>query len=410
MPGCALVQRQSRCDAPQNSGIGATTWLAKRLNCPARHESHAGLYKIYGMSTENTPDNLASASAQQGSSPSLEKNATPSGISTSRRPFTFWGPMVLAVLALIFSGMLWEKLSRIQGQLARQSADAGQQSLEAKAWAKQAQDSVKDSAARMALVETRLGEATLQRSQLEELIQSLSRSRDENLVLDIESSLRLAQQQAQLTSSLEPLLATLKTAQSRLQRASNPRLVTIQRAVERDLDLVKTAQITDLPGMLLVLDEMVALADELPLANELNRTASANTKSVEPNAQAVPNAVWWQVVLDRIMVEARGLLRVSRIDSPEAALLSPEQGFFLRENLKLKLLNARLGLLARQNDAARNDLVAVSVALKKYFDPNAKKTQLALQLLDKAQTLSKGNPIPRLDGSLAALATASAGK
>jgi uroporphyrin-3 C-methyltransferase len=306
--------------------------------------------------------------------------------------------------------MLWEKLSRIQGQLARQSADAGQQSLEAKAWAKQAQDSVKDSAARMALVETRLGEAALQRSQLEELIQSLSRSRDENLVLDIESSLRLAQQQAQLTSSLEPLLATLKTAQTRLQRASNPRLVTIQRAIERDLDLVKTAQITDLPGMLLVLDEMVALADELPLANELGRPTHVLVKAVDSGGQTSPNTVWWQVVLDRIMVEARGLLRVSRIDSPEAALLAPEQGFFLRENLKLKLLNARLGLLARQNDAARNDLLAVSVSLKKYFDPNAKKTQLALQLLEKAQTLSKGNPIPRLDGSLAALATASAGK
>jgi uroporphyrin-3 C-methyltransferase len=174
--------------------------------------------------------------------------------------------------------------------------------------------------------------------------------------------------------------------------------------------LVKTAQITDLPGMLLVLDEMVALADDLPLANELGRAVSANVKSAESSAQAGPPTVWWQLVLDRVMVEARGLLRVSRIDSPEAALLAPEQGFFLRENLKLKLLNARLGLLARQNDAARNDLLAVSAALKKYFDPNAKKTQLALQLLDKAQTLSKGNPMPRLDGSLAALATVSAGK
>jgi uroporphyrin-3 C-methyltransferase len=230
------------------------------------------------------------------------------------------------------------------------------------------------------------------------------------LVLDIESSLRLAQQQAQLTSSLEPLLATLKTAQTRLQRASNPRLVTIQRAIERDLDLVKSAQITDLPGMLLVLDEMVALADELPLANESARTSSVQVKTVDAGGPTSPNASWWQLVLDRIMLEARGLLRVSRIDSPEAALLAPEQGFFLRENLKLKLLNARLGLLARQNDAARNDLLAVSLALKKYFDPNAKKTQLALQLLEKAQTLSKGNPIPRLDGSLAALATASAGK
>jgi len=331
-------------------------------------------------------------------------------IAQPKRMLSFWLPLCFALAALVFSALLWEKLSRIQGQLARQSADAGQQSLEAKAWAKQAQDSVKDSAARMALVETRLGEATLQRSQLEELIQSLSRSRDENLVLDIESSLRLAQQQAQLTSSLEPLLAVLKTSQLRLQRASNPRLISIQRAVERDLDLVKSAQIADLPGMLLVLDEMVALADELPLANEFSRVAVAPVKSGQESANTIPNTAWWHVVFDRVMVEARGLLRVSRIDSPEAALLTPEQGFFLRENLKLKLLNARLGLLARQNDAARNDLQAVSVALKKYFDPSAKKTQQAFLLLEKAQSLSKGNPIPRLDGSLAALATASAGK
>ena len=97
-------------------------------------------------------------------------------------------------------------------------------------------------------------------------------------------------------------------------------------------------------------------------------------------------------------------------ESPEAALLSPEQGFFLKENLKFKVLNARLSLLARQNDAARADLQAAQVALKKYFDTSAKKTQLALQLLDKAQALSKGSPIPRLDASLAALATISAGK
>ncbi len=329
----------------------------------------------------------------------------------ARRPMTFWVPLVLAGLAVAFSALLWEKLSRIQGQLARQSADAGQQSLEAKAWAKQAQDSVKDSAARMALVESRLGEAALQRAQLEELIQSLSRSRDENLVLDIESSLRLAQQQAQLTSSLEPLLGALKTAQQRLHRASNPRLMTIQRAIDRDLETVKSAQITDLPGMLLVLDDLVAMADELPLAIDNNRPQTTAIKPVE-NATAgiAVNAPWWKQALERVLVEARGLLRVSRIDSPEAALLAPEQGFFLRENLKLKLLNARLSLLARQGDTAKSDLQAVSVSLKKYFDPSARKTQQALQLLDKAQSLSKGSPIPRLDGSLAALATASAGK
>ena len=399
MPTGQLVNGQSYGHASQNGRLGKKNGLGLCFYCLTGCQFIAGIYKIVGMSTENSKD------------PAVQPAATPMQNTTiQRRPFLFWLPVLLALVAILFSGLLWEKLSRIQGQLARQSADAGQQSLEAKVWAKQAQDSVKDSVARMALVESRLGEATLQRAQLEELIQTLSRSRDENLILDIESSLRLAQQQAQLTSSLEPLLGVLKTAQSRLQRASNPRLITIQRAIDRDLELVKSVQITDLPGMLLVLDEIVALADELPLANEMNRSSLTSSKSADANLATPQNSAWWNTVLDRFMHEARGLLRVSRIDSPEAALLAPEQGFFLRENLKLKLLNARLGLLARQNDAARADMQAVAVVLKKYFDPGARKTQHALQLLEKAQALSKGNPIPRLDGSLAALATASAGK
>ena len=140
------------------------------------------------------------------------------------RHWKIWLALGVAAVALLVSVALWQKLSRIQEQLARQSADAGQQSLEAKAWAKQAQDTVKDSAARLGLVEARLGEVALQRSQLDELMQSLSRSRDENLVVDIEAALRMAQQQAQLTGSAEPLVAALKSAQQRVQRAAQPRL------------------------------------------------------------------------------------------------------------------------------------------------------------------------------------------
>ncbi|MFT3849367.1 MAG: uroporphyrinogen-III C-methyltransferase [Propionivibrio sp.] len=42
----------------------------------------------------------------------------------------------------------------------------------------------------------------------------------------------------------------------------------------------------------------------------------------------------------------RSLVRIQRFDREEPALLSPGQAFFLRENLKLRLLNARLALLA----------------------------------------------------------------
>ncbi|MFM8589264.1 MAG: hypothetical protein ACKOBA_03730, partial [Limnohabitans sp.] len=131
----------------------------------------------------------------------------------ARHPASRWsGWLVLALtlVLLVVSVVLWQRLTRIQEQLARQTQDAGQQSMEAKAWARQAQETVRDTSARLALLEGRLAEVALQRSHLEELMQSLSRSRDENLVVDLESSLRLAQQQAQLAGSVEPLVAALE--------------------------------------------------------------------------------------------------------------------------------------------------------------------------------------------------------
>jgi uroporphyrin-3 C-methyltransferase len=314
----------------------------------------------------------------------------------------------IAGLALLLSVLLWQKLSRIQEQLARQSAEAGQQSLEAKAWAKQAQETVKDSAARLTLVETRLGEVALQRSQLEELIQSLSRSRDENLVVDIESALRMAQQQTLLTGSFEPLLAALKSAQTRLQRAAQPRLAPVLRALEKDLDRLSTAQVFDLPGLLIKLDEGVALVDGLVLANQALPSSAMKPSPVETQKAAAPS--WWITGLYQFADQLKGLVRVSRIESPEATLLSPEQGFFLRENLKLKLLNARLGLLARQKDAARADLASASIIVRRYADGSSRKTAQMLQLLEQSAEQLKASDSPRLEGSLTALATAAAGR
>jgi uroporphyrin-3 C-methyltransferase len=104
------------------------------------------------------------------------------------------------------------------------------------------------------------------------------------------------------------------------------------------------------------------------------------------------------------------LVRLSRIEEPEAALLSPEQSFFLRENFKLRLLNARLGLLARQMDSARADLIAARYALDKYFDPTSRKTQSAAALLLQVQQQLQLLQLPRVDDTLAALATAAAGR
>ena len=342
----------------------------------------------------------------------------------------------VAGVAVLVSGLLWQKLGNIQQELAKRSLDSGAQSIEARTLAKAAQDSTRELSVRLALQENRISEVSLQRTQLEELMQSLSRSRDENLVVDIEAALRLAQQQAQLTGSAVPLIAAMTSASQRLQRAAQPRLNPLQLALTNDMERIKSASLTDVPALMIKIDELTRMADELPVANGMivssavrqitattvqptNASTTASTAATNSSSIVQSVLAWFdgqriqaaaRAAVDAIRDEARKLLRVSRIEQPEAALLSPEQSFFLRENFKLRLLNARLGLLSRQTDAARADLLNASVWLGKYFDQSARKTQAASQLLQQIQSQLKTSELPRLDETMAALATAAAGR
>jgi len=322
---------------------------------------------------------------------------------------------VLAVAGIVGGVLVWQKLGGIQQLLARQSADAGAQAGEARVTAKQAQELAMETAARQAVAEAKLAEVALQRSQLEELMQSLSRSRDENLVVDIDSAVRLAQQQSQLTGSIEPLLAALKSADLRVTRAAQPRLAQLQRAIARDVARIKATALSDTPSLLVKLDELVTLADELPIANAVGAASSAGAlaaKVPESSKRRDYESVlsWWARVGLLIQDELRGLVRVSRIEDPDAALLTPEQSFFLRETLKLRLLNARLGLLSRQIESARGDLGTAALAMSRYFDQGSRKTQTTLALLQQVQGQMRALEIPRVDETLAALSTAAAGR
>lgn len=352
------------------------------------------------MNTESTA--TVPPSPVEGASPALPvPPARPVGARLQ------WALGVLALVALLVSGLLWQKLSSIQEQLARQSADSGAQANQAAAVAKQAQALALETAAKLAVTEARLSEVSLQRTQLEDLMQSLSRSRDENLVVDIESAVRLSQQQAQLTGSVEPLLAALKSAEVRINRAAQPRLTPLQRALARDIARIKATALADTPALLVRLDELVQLADELPVANAVASPRTNDSLKRKPE-EAV--TTWWMRMGLVVRDEARNLVRVSRLEDPQAALLSPEQSFFLRENLKLKLLNARLGLLSRQTDSVRSDLATAAVSMGRYFDTSSRRTQTALALLSQVQGQLKALELPRVDDTLAALSTAAAGR
>ncbi len=309
---------------------------------------------------------------------------------------------LIAVVGLTVSLLLWQKVEGMQQQLARQSADAGSKSVEARTLARQAEETVRDTAAKVAVLESKVGDMLAYRAQLEDLVQVVARARDENLAVELEAALRVAQDQTQLTGSVEPLLAALRTAERRLGRSNDPRLVPVARAVARDLERVKAASIPDTAGLLARIDQLLRQVDELPVANAVGRTEPAQRGAAVPKTPETWWERWWLAVRN----EASGLLRVSRVERPEASMLSPDQAFFVRENLKLRLQGARLGLLARQYEAARADLAAAASALGTWFDPASRRTQGAATLLQQIQGLTKSAELPHVQETLAALAGA----
>ena len=315
------------------------------------------------------------------------------------------GAWLVAALALATAALLWQKVSSMQEQLARQSADATSKSVEARTLARQADTDVRDALGKLAALDGRMGDLAAYRAQMEELVQSVARNRDANLAAELESALRVAQDQAQLTGSVQPLLAALRSTERRVAASNDPRLAPVARAAVQDLERVKNANITDTAGVLARIDQLLRQVDEMPVANAVGRPRGG-TPAPE-RAQAAPSTWlerWGRGVLD----EARELLRVSRIERPDASLLSPDQAFFVRENLKLRLQGARLALLARQYEAARADLAAAATSLGTWFDPASRRTQAAATLLQRIRGETHDAALPRVDDTLVALSQAAA--
>lgn len=350
-----------------------------------------------------------------------------------------WMRYAVIVLSVAVAGVGWQawqankRVQSLEKELVRRQQDSQGQATEARVLAKQAEELSREAAARATLLETRLTEIALQRTQVEDLIKNLSLSRDENLVFDIESSLRVAAQQAALTGSAEPLIVAMQSADERLARAKQPRLDNVRRALAKDLDRARATRVADINTLAIRLDDAARLVDEVPLLNQPDtgptgptaprsaapkernatpsKTTSAASTAPTPEAETGWRASvlgWGKEAAQTVWAETRGLIRLTRIAQPEAMLIAPDQAFFLRENVKLRLLNARLALMSRQTTQAAADLRQIERVLPRYFDAQSRKTQLLQSMVTDAIAQSQLTQVPRPDDTLAALATIAA--
>jgi uroporphyrin-3 C-methyltransferase len=147
------------------------------------------------------------------------------------------------------------------------------------------------------------------------------------------------------------------------------------------------------------IDQLLAQVDKLPLAAETRSQPDSAAAAASDSGAA--GRIWREVWAD-----LKQLMRVQRIDGTDVPLLTPAQAFFLRENLKLRLLTARMALATRDQATFRNDLKVSRAWLARYFDARDKSVAGIANTLASLQGADIQIELPDLAVTLDALRAA----
>jgi uroporphyrin-3 C-methyltransferase len=283
-------------------------------------------------------------------------------------------------------------------------AELGHEASMSKAAMAQSQAALREAQGRIAELEARVADTQEQRVALEEMYRDLARSADDRVLSEVEQMLVLASQQLQLAGNVRGALAALQAADQRLARAEKLAATPLRRAITQDMDRLKAVPQPDAVGIAVKIDGLINSAESLPLVIAETQPPRTASRWKDPAEQGFSRAArdFWE--------EMKGLVRIRDMETPDVALLAPAQSYFLRENLKLRLLSARVALVARDEQSFREDLKAAQAWIAKYFDTRAKATAAALATLKQVAESPMAIAVPDINPSLAAVRTARAAR
>lgn len=401
-----------------------------------------------GMTEEKTRNTTATAAASSGAAPASSA-ATPGTQATSSKradaPYIaggrpsgkgsgsnsllglLWVVVILAVAGVVAGGWWFNQRFNDAMDALRTQQAAGDAALrDARDKSAQSLDATHQLDVQLAALSGKVGDAQTQQQALRQMYQDLARNHDDWVMTQAEQTLSSANQQLQLTGDVHMALSALQNADDELSTSSAPQVLDVRRAIAGDLDKLKSVQVVDVPGLALRLDQAIAKVNTLPLSGDVGPAPDAAAAAsaapaggaAEPAADATiapwykgglfTAAYWrsvWAGLTHHASDSASRMVTIRRIDraSADAMLIAPDQETYLRENLTLRLLSARLSLLSHNEAAMQSDLSAADDALAKYFDPSSPAVGLVRTTIASVRSAAQHVDVPTLDGSLQAL-------
>lgn len=286
--------------------------------------------------------------------------------------------LILGLILIFALAWLWldtrQRFSEIEQSLAQRLEKSAVSNQQSQAVSKLADERSQEAMAKITLIEQKMAEFRGQQQAMQTLFLELANNREERIVTEAEQLINIANQQLQLAGNVKPALLALQTADSRLQELDAPLAIQLRKAIARDLQKLQNLPLVDTSGISIQLENLAGNINQLPLVS------SRIAKSI---LAPVPDASLnqWQQLTREVWQEMKSLIVLEHIDRPEPPLLAPEQRFFLRETIKLRLLTARVALLQHDQATYRRDLAAAEQWLKNHFDTRDSATKSALKAI-----------------------------
>ena len=327
-----------------------------------------------------------------------------------------WAGLVLSVLALAAVGALgWQvyelrnATAELRQEVAQRLSGSETATAEVRALVRQNNEGLAALQGRFGAIESQVGVMEGQAATLELLYRESSRSRGDQVLAELEQAITIAGQQLQLAGNFEAALIALQGAEARLAAPEFAHLQALRRALIRDIEALKAHPQVDISGIALRLELVLERVASLPLAFEVKlaeltseREAEAERARTEGDTLARGLAFARALGAD-IWGEVKGMVRLERLDNADPVLLGPEQSNYLKENVKIRLLTARLALLAGDVRTYVTDIERARDWLERYFDGSSDLVRRTLdELAELAATPIRGE-LPTLTDSFAAL-------
>ena len=288
------------------------------------------------------------------------------------------GALVLSLIALGASGFLF-----VQGQnvLKQQEMRIGQNLNKAALGNSENAVLLQSALAKQAELDAQLNKILQNEGDTAQTLDGIHRAYAELLkgrvnwlVDEIEVTLNTASQQLLLSGNVPVATAVLENVEQRLNRFEQPELLPIKQAISQDLAALKNRPYLNISATALRLDRLESAVDSLPLL--VDSTMNAQNAEPAPTSKA---GSFWTRAWDNTSELVKSMVEVRKLDNNDAMLIGSEQVFYLRENLRMRLLDARLALLQHNSEVYQNDLAAIEETVKRYFDVQSPNTQTWLK-------------------------------